>query len=97
MKILKKGITKENYNIQVEDWNENYNFISYGSTLAAYKKSKVSIKGSFTPKENQIYRFQFNFNSMQETEKAYNNLMKGNKSITEYTNNLDIQEYYNCI
>lgn len=61
MKVLQKGIMPNGTVIQIEEWNENYSFMPYGGTIASYPKSKVSHEGSFAPKGNETYRFQFDF------------------------------------
>lgn len=97
MKILQTGKTKQGYNIQVEEWSENYSFMEYGATLAIYKPSKVSLKGQFTPKENQNARFQFNFKDHQEAKKAFNDLLEGKKDIKDFIDNIKDPRLKDCI
>jgi len=97
MQVIKKGIAKDNFKIQVEEWNENYNFIPHSSTLAIYKLSKSSHKGQFAPKGGEIYRFQFDFKTEEEANAAFNDLVSGNKNITEFISNLNDPSYKDCI
>jgi hypothetical protein len=97
MKVLKKGIMKDGTDIQIEEWNENYNFMQYGSTIASYPKSKSNHEGSCSPKLNQIYRFSFDFKSNEETEKAYNSLLDGTKTLSDFKEFLSDKKYSDCI
>jgi len=69
----------------------------YGSTLAAYTKSKMSHKGAFAPKGNEVYRFEFDFNSNEEAEEAFNNLIEGKSLLSEYKQYISRPEYTDCI
>ena len=97
MKVLKTGTMPDGTHIQIEEWNENYNFMPYGSTLASYPKSKVSHEGSFSPKGNEIYRFEFDFNSNNEAEIAFNDLLNGIKNLSDFKTHLSKQKYADCI
>lgn len=97
MKVLNRGIIKDGTKIQIEDWSEDYSFYNYGCTLASYPESKRSYKGQFAPKEGQIYRFDFKFNSFEETQKAYNELLEDAKILSDFKENLSRKEYSNCI
>jgi hypothetical protein len=97
MKILQKGITPNRTHIQTEEWNENYSFMPYGSTMASYPKSKVSHEGTYAPKGNQVYRFDFNFNSETEAKDAFNSLINGEKTLADFKANLNKKEYADCI
>ena len=97
MKVIEKGIMPDGTEVQIEDWNENYSSIPYGSTIASYPISKMSHKGHFSPKGNEKYRFAFDFKSFEETREAFCNLVSGNKVLTEFKRNLTIKEYADCI
>lgn len=97
MKVLEKGIMPNGTHIQIEEWNENYNFIPYGSILASYPKSKVSYDGSFAPKGNSEYRFSFNFESAEEAKKAFDELLSGNKNLSDFADKLYEKKYADCI
>jgi hypothetical protein len=95
MKVLEKGIMPNGTPIQIEEWNENYSFMPYGSMIASYPKSKVSHDGSYAPKGNQTYRF--SFDTAEETKKAYTELISGVKTLTDFKENLSRKEYEDCI
>lgn len=97
MKILQTGKTKQGYNIQVEEWQENYNFMEYGATIAVYKPSKISLEGQFAPKENEIARFQFNFKDHQEAQKAFTELVEGKKDIKDFISKINDPRFKDCI
>jgi len=97
MKVLQTGIMPNGTHIQIEEWNENYSFMSYGSTLASYPKSKVSHEGTYSPKRNQVYRFDFDFKSNEETKESFNNLVNGSKQLVDFISNLNRKEYADCI
>lgn len=97
LEIIKEGITNQGYDIQIENWSKVYDFYNYGSTLAIYKPSKISLEGQFTPKENEISRFSFNFQSQEQTEEAYNNLIEGKTEPKEYKKYLANRKYKDCI
>ena len=97
MKVLQTGIMPDGTAIQIEEWNESYSFMPYGSTITSYPKSKVSHEGNYAPKGNQVYRFQFNFKSDEETKNAFNELLAGTKQLADYKANLYYPQYADCI
>jgi hypothetical protein len=97
MKVLEKGIMTNGTKIQIEEWNENYSFISYGNTLAIFTVSQTSHNGSYSPKRNQNYRFDFRFNNNDESKQAFNELLKGTKQLIDFKENLLDKEYADCI
>lgn len=98
MKVLERGIMPNGTSVQIEDWSKDYSFMNYGSTLATYPQSKKSHKGVFAPKENEKYRFSFKFTSFEETKKAFEDLIKGEKSLLDFKENYDSKkEYIDCI
>lgn len=44
MKILKKAVTPDGVNIQLEDWSEDYNIYSYGSLIGAYPRKIMRVR-----------------------------------------------------
>ena len=97
MKVLLKGVMPNGTPIQIEEWNENYSFVPYGSTIASYPKSKMSHEGSFAPKGNQVYRFQFNFYSDDEAKTAFNDLLSGVKALSDFKDKMYNPKYADCI
>lgn len=97
MKILNKAVLPNGTNIQIEEWSEDYSFYPYGATLATYPKSKVNIDGQFAPKWNKTFRCDFKFNNHEEALQAYNDLILGNKVLSDYANYLDDKKHLQCI
>jgi hypothetical protein len=97
MKVLEKGIMPNGTSIQIEEWHEDYTFMPYGSTIASYPKSKTSHEGSFAPKGNEVYRFSLKIKSEVETKKAFNDLLSGNKVLSDFKENLSKKDYLDCI
>lgn len=97
MKVLEKGIMPDGTVIQIEEWNEDYKFLSYGSTLATYPKSKISLEGQFSPKANERYRFELKFDSYKETKEAFQNLIEGKIVLSDFKDKLYDRRYVDCI
>lgn len=98
MKVLEKGLMPDGTVIQIEEWNEDYSFMSYGSTIASYPKSKQTMDGSYSPNRNQSYRFQFDFNSYETTKEAFETLLNGSMQLLDYQNNYNgKREYLECL
>lgn len=98
MKIIKKGITSNGTHIQIEDWEEDYNFYNYADTLASYPKSKETHRGKYAPKAGVRYRFSFQFKNSAEAEKAYNDLLEGKKELKDFKHLMSSKvEYRDCI
>ena len=97
MKVLQTGIMTDGTKIQIEEWKENYSFMSYASTIASYPKSKVSHEGSYSPKGNKEYRFSFNFESEEQTKEMFNSLLSGNKQLKDLVQYMHNSKYADCL
>lgn len=97
MKVLKRDVLKDGTEIQIEDWSQDYDFITYGSSLVAYAKSKNSLNGDFSPKVNQVYRFEFNFTNYIDTEIAYQELLNGSKNIIDFKDFIREKHFESCL
>lgn len=97
MVILSKGTTPNGTHIQIENWNSDYSFMPYGGLLAVYPKSKVSLDGQFSPKRNRRFRLELSFNTHKEAEKAFKQLLDGDKVITDFKENIRDERYKDCI
>lgn len=75
--------------IQIENWNEEYDFLAPKSTLAAYPISKADLDGQFAPKKGRTVRVSFNFESETEARQALRELTRGTKQL------IDFKEYIN--
>lgn len=97
MKVVKKGIMPDNTPIQIENWNEDYDFFPQSSTIAAYKKSKATLDGRYAPKAKKLYRFEFDFKNAAETEIVFHALLNGEKTLPDYKDKLYYPKYAECI
>jgi hypothetical protein len=97
MRVLEKGIMANGTKIQIEEWNETYSFMPYGDTIAVFALSQTSHDGSYSPKRNEIYRFDFRFNNNNETKQAFNELLLGTRQLIDFKENLRDKEYADCI
>lgn len=69
MKILKKAITPDGINIQLEDWSKDFNIYPYASMIAAY------------PRKYMRRRAEAEFQDHQTALSAFENLQSGNISV----------------
>lgn len=97
MFILKKGLLEDNTRIQIEDWSDDLSFRKYGSTLAVYPKSKVTLNGQFAPKYNKSFRCDFEFNSHDEALKAFQELINNVKNLKDFELYLNDPKLKVCI
>ena len=98
MKILKEGKSAGGVDMQIEEWNENYSFMPYGSTLAFYPESKATHKGPFSPKAGESYRFSFDFPDSKTAEAAFTAFENGSKDFADYLEYWSGKlEYRDCI
>ncbi len=44
MKILRKAKTPEGFDIQLEDWSEDYSCFAYGSLIAVYPRPHLRVR-----------------------------------------------------
>lgn len=96
MNVLTRGIMKNGTKIQIEDWSKDYPNRPF--TLATYPLSKKSFKGQFSPKEDETWRFQFSFKSLEEVKDAFNELLNGNKELLDYKDMFSSKkEFLSCI
>lgn len=107
MKVLEKGvIANSNVRIQIEDWSENYpNQHGFADTVVAYPKSKKdrvkmlenSVKKHRYPRFDEEFRCEFLFDSADSAKDAFSKLVHGQKTLSDYINNLVEPEFAECI
>lgn len=97
MEILKTGTMPDGTHVQLEEWKDDYDFMPYGNVVASYPKSKMSHEGRYSPKANENYRFDFVFDSNKKAESVFNDLVNGNKNLSDHKNYLYNKKYANCI
>lgn len=97
MKTIKEGKMPNGVAIQIEDWSEIYSFYPEASTLAAYPTSKKSHPGAYSPKGNEMFRADFNFPSAEETVLAFEQLVAGDKTLSDFVPQMTRKEYADCL
>lgn len=86
MRIVKNGIMPDGTKIQIEDWSEDYPCFAPMDCIAAYPKSKISIKKAanyYYPVANEIFRCEFHFGMDKSAELIFIDLITGNKSLLD--------------
>lgn len=90
MKVLIKETMSNGTDIQIEDWSSDY---SKSFVVGFYPVSKESIyreaKPHFTPypKRGESFRCAFNFETLEDALIAFSDLIKGNKTFSDYLDN----------
>ena len=97
MKILQKATMKNGTTLQREEWSENYSFMAYGATVAAYPISKESINRPFEPKIGEKFRLAMHFENTEEAEKCFEQLKNGEKALKDFRRNFDNPDRIICI
>ena len=83
MQILKKRITPDKTKIQLENWNDDYNFMEYGCSIGAYPISKMSGNSQFDPERGQPFRLHYEFETHMEAMSIFNKLVTGDKTLKD--------------
>ena len=94
MKWEKETLTKDGIKIRIEDWSGDFSFHKPFDMVVAYPVCKRTV-GTFI-KEGESFRLELNFNNKEESEEAYNNLVKGDKTYIDYIKNIS-PRYRKCI
>jgi hypothetical protein len=97
MKVIAKSTMPDGTAIQIEDWHDNYSFMSESATVAAYPVAKVGLPGSFAPKGGERFRAAFDFNSPAEAKEVFEKLEKGEKNLSDYAAHIERNEYAACL
>lgn len=84
MKILERAKTPEGFDIQIEDWEEDYSFMNIHS-IAAYPKAKNGSKYQWI-KAGEEFRLGINrFKNNEEAKQAFDDLINGIKTIEDFS------------
>ena len=87
MKIIDKGIMPDDTKIQIEDWSQDYDSQTYGSTVAAYPIATETTylpSGIQYPSKGKTFRFEFEFSSNDDAKEAFDALQDGRKELIDY-------------
>lgn len=74
MKVLQKGVMPDGAKIQIEEWHEDYDFMPYGGTVAAYPRNRKGEK----------FRAACDFDNNEQAKIAFENLISGEKGLKDF-------------
>ncbi|WP_461199312.1 hypothetical protein [Enterococcus sp. N249-2] len=94
MKWEKETLMKDGTKIRIEDWSEDFSFHEPFDLVVAYPICKRTV-GAFI-REGESFRLELDFSNKEESEDAFNNLVKGDKIFIDYIENID-PRYRKCI
>ena len=97
MKILQKGQMPDGTDVQREEWQENYDFMAYGATVAAYPIAKESINRPFAPKIGEKFRCAMYFDSTEKAEECFEQLKNGEKTLKDFKGNFEKPDRIICL
>ena len=93
MFIIEKGTTPSGMEIQIENWNDAYNFIPKNATIGFYPMAVNDIyredKPHFHayPKRGETFRASLEFNTDEEAKNAFEDLKSGKKTYIHFLDN----------
>ena len=87
MKWEKENPMKDGTKIRIEDWSDDYSFRNPFDTIVAYPICKRTV-GNFI-KEGKSFRLELVFSNKEESEEAYKNLIKGDKTFADYIEKIE--------
>ncbi len=90
----KETLMKDGTKIRIEDWSEDYYFLNPFDRVVAYPICKKTISSYI--KEDEPFRLELSFSNQKESENAFENLITGKKSFSDYLKNID-KKYHECI
>lgn len=74
IRVLKRGMTPDLIEIQIEDWSKDYSFMPYGRTIAIYPKNRY----------NKKFRAEEDFKRHEEAERVFKNLVLGINTLADF-------------
>lgn len=100
MRVVKRGIMPDGVKIQIEDWSEDYTFLNPSATLAGYPIAKKTLPSKNTwsyPEVYRPFRVSFEFADSEITEKVFNDLINGKKTLQDLKEYTSRPELIDCI
>lgn len=84
MKVLERAKTPKGFDIQIEDWKDDYSFMEV-HIIAAYPIAKNSSKYQWI-KAGEEFRLDISrFESNEEVKQAFTDLINGTKTIEDFS------------
>lgn len=71
MRVLEEAILSDGTLIRLEDWNVDFGFLPYGSTIAAYPKKYIRMRAAV------------DFTTHADAAATFNRLVEGTATITD--------------
>lgn len=73
---------------RLENWNDDYDFLEVFDRVVAYPISKKTVGYGYI-KEGRKFRLSMNFDNEQESQKALDNLVSGDKTFKDYVSHIE--------
>jgi hypothetical protein len=94
MTITKKGQMPDGTTLQIEDWSQDYPAtFSKDSILATYPVCQWPVQIPFGPKLGERFRAELSFASAEECERAFAQLVSGEKRLADFVPQLWRKDY----
>lgn len=97
MKVIKRSTTPNDVEIQIEDWSQDYDFMSYASTVAAYPVAREHGDGAFTPERGEKFRLSFDFRTTESATKCFEQLKNGEKQFVDFADRVCKPNLIRCL
>lgn len=95
MKVIRKSKTFSNIDIQQEDWSEDYSCYSKNSTIAVYPTSIMRNESGLIGRGDK-FRLELSFDTEEQANECYENLISGKAKINDYKENGD-KKYFDLL
>lgn len=95
MNTIKEGTLQDGTNIYLEDWQSQKYW--YKFVVSAYPIAKLCGSGYFSPKNGEHIRIAFNFETEEQAEKVFTEILKGNKSLKDFNEYAENKKYLELI
>lgn len=97
MKVIEKSTMPNGTEIQIEDWSQNYDFMPYAGTVAAYPIARESGDGTFSPQRGKPFRLAFDFKTTENAAVCFEQLKKGEKQLTDFADVACKPNFMDCL
>lgn len=95
MKTIKQETLQDGTNIYLEDWKSQKYWFKF--VVSAYPIAKLCGNGSFAPRNGERIRIAFNFETEEQAEKTFNEILNGNKSLKDFEEYAENKKYLELI
>ena len=95
MKVIRRNKTFSNIDIQQEDWSEDYSCYSKNSTIAVYPVAIMTNESGLIGRGDR-FRLTLDFDTEEQANECYENLISGKANINDYKENGD-KKYFDLL